>query len=151
MQSAMQHADVFKISDFVKSYLETEKSGGSEVIGPEGGIVTVTNPASPIYGTTLKVPAGALETPVRISIAAGEHACDFGLSSSLKLLPDGLRFNHPAILTIHLKNSVETEYDFEKLTPACYHYDSTTGDWTLNSTARLERFGDTVLCELDQL
>jgi len=151
MHLAEQHADVFKISDFLESYLETEKTGVSGTIGPEGGIVTVTDPASPIYGTSLKVPKGALDTPVRISIVAGEHSCDFGLMPSLKLLPDGLHFKRPAVLTIHLKDTVREDDHLEEMLPAVYHYDDTVNDWTLDASARLERFGESVLYELNHL
>ena len=152
MQLAEQQTTIFNITDFFDAYLETGDTGGSGVIGPDGGIITVTDPASPIFGTTLKIPEGALDAPVRISIAAGDHTCDFGLTPSLKLLPDGLQFKRPAILTIHLKDTgCGMEDGFEEMLPAVYQYDNALDDWTLESAARLERFGESVLCELDHL
>ena len=40
----------------------------SETIGPEGGIIEVTDPASPMYGSKIEIPLGALEENVTINI-----------------------------------------------------------------------------------
>lgn len=153
MQFAEQHVGLFKMSDFMDAGLETETDGtsASAIIGPKGGMLIVTDPASPIYGTSLKVPVGALDAPVKITIQEGGHDCAFGLGPSLKLLPSGLHFKRAAILSIYLNETIAAADDFDATVPACYHYDESGGQWVLNSATRLEMLGDTVLCELHHL
>jgi hypothetical protein len=151
MQLAKKHIDYVEFSDFTNDVLHDPEDCVSTLIGPEGGIITVTDPASPIYGTSLKVPAGALETPVVITIRQGKHSCAFGLTPSLKLLPCGLHFKRPAILTVQLKENIPNTDNYNEKVPVFYHYDELNGQWTHNSATRIEMLGDTVLCELCHL
>lgn len=151
MQLAEQHVGFFKLSDFMNTGLDTKTNGASATIGPEGGVVTVTDPASPIYGTSLRIPAGALDTPVQITIREGNHSCAFGLGPSVNLSPGGIHFKRAATLTVYLDDAEAAENDCESKVPAFYHYDESSDQWTHNSAARLERLGDAVLCELHHL
>ncbi len=151
MQLAKQHVDFFKLSDFMEPGRDISTNGASAVIGPKGGVVTVTDPASPIYGTSLRIPAGALDTPVRITIREGDHSCAFGLGPSINLSPGGLHFKRAATLTVYLCDTGAIEDDFAGSVPAFYHYDESSDQWTHNSAASLERLGDAVLCELHHL
>ena len=151
MQLAEQHIGFFELSDFMNSGLETETKSASAMIGPEGGMVTVTDPASPIYGTSLRIPAGALDTPVRIAIREGDHSCAFGLGPTINLSPGGLHFKRAATLTVYLNDTGSAEDDFESSVPSFFHYDESCDQWTHNSAARLQRLGDAVLCELHHL
>lgn len=151
MQLAEQQVDLFKLSDFMNAEPKTEKKGVSATIGPEGGVVTVIDPASPIFGTSLRIPAGALDVPVQITIREGDHSCAFGLGPSIDLSPGGLQFKRAATLAIYLENDGAEDDDFNSTVPACYRYDTTSDQWTHNGAARLRRLGDTVLCELHHL
>jgi hypothetical protein len=151
MQLAEQNIGFYKLSDFMNAGLDEEANGASAVIGPKGGVVTVTDPASPIYGTSLRIPAGALDAPVRITIREGSHSCTFGLGPSINLSPGGLHFKRAAILTVCLDDTGTETDDFERNIPSVYHYDESSARWDHNSNARLERLGDTVLCELNHL
>ena len=46
----------------------------SAMIGPKGGRLKVSNHKSPLHGTILDIPAGALETTTRIQIREGNHS-----------------------------------------------------------------------------
>lgn len=151
MQLAEQHVDYFKLPDFMNTGREIKTNGASAVIGPKGGVVMVTDPASLIYGTSLRIPAGALDTPVRITIREGAHSCAFGLGPSIELFPCGLEFKRAATLTVYLNDSEPESGEFESCTPAFYHYDESSDQWIYNSAARLERMGEAVLCELHHL
>lgn len=151
MQIAEQHSGVFKLADYVDDNLDTKSNGSSAHIGPEGGMVTVTDPLSPIFGSSLRVPAGALDRKVKITIQEGEHSCDFGLSPSIKLLPDGLHFKHAATLTVHLNDSKVERDGYDCDVPGFYHYDHRNDTWAHNSTTNLEQMGNAVMCELHHL
>lgn len=150
MHLAEQHVRVFKLSDYTK---DDPKAGScaSALIGPEGGVVTVTDPASPIFGTSLRIPAGALDAPARITIQEGDHSCDFGLGPSIKLLPDGLHFKKATTLTVYLNDSKVEDDKFDSDFPTFYQYDECSNQWAHNDGASLEKMGNAVLCELHHL
>jgi hypothetical protein len=151
MQVAEQQVGYYEMPDYMKAGLDGDTNSASGVIGQEGGAVTVVDPASPLYGTSLRVPAGALDEPVQITIREGSHSCNFGLGPSINLSPGGLHFNRAAILTVYLNDSGTEAGDFEGCTPECYHYDESNDRWAHNGSVRLERFGDAILCELHHL
>ncbi len=151
MQLAEQQVGCYNLSDFMSAGLDTKINGSSAVIGPEGGMVIVADPASPVYGTSLRIPAGALDAPVQITIREGIHSCDFGLGPSINLSPGGLYFKLPATLTVYLNDTGMETDEFEGSIPAFYHYDDSNDQWAHNSTTRIERMGDAVLCELHHL
>lgn len=152
MQPASQYDSAIGRPFFWNTVTDAKDDGASAVIGPEGGTVTVADPRSNLFGTSLMIPAGALDTPVRISISKGEHSCDFGLAPSIKLFPAGLQFRQSATLKICLDGQRDMAFDDVKtVEPAVYHYDESSGEWTHDSAARLERHGNTVLCDLHHL
>jgi hypothetical protein len=151
MQIAEQQSRLINLSNYINDAPDATSNNASALIGPEGGMVTVTDPASPIFGTALRVPAGALDTPVKITIQEGDHPCAFGLAPSIKLLPDGLHFKRATTLTVYL-NSSEVQSDLsEKNAPAFFHYDESNDQWAQDSNTNLEQLGDAVLCELHHL
>ena len=121
---------------------------GTAVIGPEGGTVAVNDSRSSIFGTTLRIPAGALDAPTVISITEGAHSCDFAYTPSIQLQPNGLKFNQPVTLEVRLTPSGTVP---DHATPAVYQYDETTNNWAHDGTARLDRRGDRICCKLIQL
>lgn len=146
MLSVEQFAHKIERADFIEFNMDEEEFSASAVIGPEGGMVAVIDPASPIYGTSLKIPAGALDSPVRISIREGSHSCAFGMGPSINLVPAGLNFKRFATLTVQIDTACTI--DDNKAVPAVYQYDETINQWAHNSATRLERQDDTVLCDL---
>jgi hypothetical protein len=152
MQLAEQYAPLDVLSTSGDISLTIDDYTATSIIGPEGGMVSVTDTRSPIFGTCLRVPQGALDTPVQISILAGDHACSFGLSPSIKLLPSGLRFKRFATLTVCLNNLCITELnDLKTAEPALFHYDETIEQWAHDDAVGLNRQGNTVLCNLHHL
>ena len=121
---------------------------GTAVIGPEGGTVTVNDARSSIFGTTLRIPAGALDAPTVISITQGAHSCDFASTPSIRIQPNGLKFNQPATLEVRLNPSGTVP---DNATQAVYQYDETTNTWAHDGTAKLEKRGDVVCCKLTRL
>src|SRR5690242_900022 len=47
------------------AYVQGEATG---IVGPAGGVVEVTNAASPLYGSRVAIPAGALSAVTQITI-----------------------------------------------------------------------------------
>ena len=124
----------------------------TSVIGLEGGVVRVTDAGSPLFGTYLRVPPGALDTPVRISIMSGDHTCSFGLSPSIKLLPNGLHFKRAVTLKVCLNDSyIIAPNELKSTEPALYNYDETNAQWTHDEAVRLDWEGNAVLCDLFHL
>lgn len=149
MQLAEQYATLDELSNPVNIGLDIDHFSASSEIGPEGGVVRVTDTESPIFGTSLRIPPGALDTPVRISIITGNHACSFGLSPSIILLPSGLRFKRFATLNVCLNTPCMTALDDSgAVEPAFFHYDETTDQWAHDDTVGLNWHGGTVLCNL---
>lgn len=73
------------------------------VIGPEGGVVEITDPASRIFGAKVYIPAGALDSEQSVSLSrmdlpaalpawyrTGGRCIDFQ--------PDGIQFSQPVLL-----------------------------------------------------
>lgn len=152
MQLVQPDTAAFEHTPIATPAIDFPNDEASAVIGPEGGTVAVTNPASPLYGSSLQVPAGALNTTVRVSLQQGTHACAFGLGPSIELLPCGLQFNRPATLTMRIGGSCAGgPFDFETPAPAVYHYDETIEQWTCDEAAVPERQGNIVRCDLHHL
>jgi hypothetical protein len=73
----------------------------SAVVGPGGGTVSVTDAASPIFGTAVVIPAGALSSPTTITISQVTGATD--LPSDVLVVdlgPTGTVFSAPVSVTI---------------------------------------------------
>lgn len=80
------------------------------VIGPEGGMVEVTDTSSPLYGVNIEVPAGALEEDIVITITQvysepqiPETAVK--TSGTVSLGPEDIVFNTPVSITIPYNDS----------------------------------------------
>lgn len=105
----------------------------SQTIGPEGGIIEVTDPSSPLYGVRVEIPAGALEQETAITI--GQAAAVPSLPPELTPLspivtfqPEGLYFNLPVKITIPYdgSNGEETESVFP------YTYNKSDQYWSIS-------------------
>ena len=149
MQLAEQYATLSELSNAADIDLDIDDCIATSVIGPEGGMVKVTDIRSPIFGTCLLVPPGALDRSVQISIMAGDHDCSFGLAPSIKLLPSGLRFKRYATLKVCLNDMCITMLkDLKIAEPALFHYDETNERWAHDDAASLDLHGNEVLCNL---
>jgi len=73
------------------------------MIGPEGGVVEVTDPDSPIYGAKLAIPDGALDEFETITLSKGIEVDDPDLiGMPVECGPDGIYFNKEVEITIPL-------------------------------------------------
>ena len=68
----------------------------SATIGPAGGSIRSTDGV-----VTLRIPAGALSTPVAISLAQASNDAPGGVGSGYDISPDGLAFAKPALLSVN--------------------------------------------------
>jgi hypothetical protein len=83
----------------------TQQTEAEAVIGPDGGIVRVTNTASPLYGLEIHIPEGALDDQTRISVAEVEYLPELpeyveSTSTSFELNPDGIVFSGNASVQV---------------------------------------------------
>jgi hypothetical protein len=135
-------------------YLEKGLSGGlakdvaAALIGPEGGILRVTDPGSSLFGTTLRIPAGALEVPAWIQIEPGEHHCAFGLGPSVKITPEGLSFKRPAEIDMRIAGQTALAEDLQ---PAFYVFDGANTQWVAKDGHALDPEGGVFRCSVWQL
>jgi hypothetical protein len=113
-----------------------------------GGTIQVTDPGNPLFGTTLRIPAGALETHTLIQIAQGEHSCPFGISPSVKITPEGLSFKRPAEIEMCVpRDSVVAE----ELFPTFYVYNEAGTEWVATDGRALELQRGVLRCCVWQL
>lgn len=75
---------------------------GTGEIGKKGGTVKIEDEDSPINGTSVKIPDGALDEPVEISI---EEANDIEIEGhsevkEVKFLPEGTEFSKEVEITL---------------------------------------------------
>ena len=82
----------------------------SSVIGPAGGVVEVSNAASPLYGSKVVFPAGAVSSPTRVSINRVTSGSGYpGDVLVTDIEPYNLKLAAPA--TVTLKYSPQYLYD----------------------------------------
>ena len=86
-------------------------SGGVQgTIGPTGGVIEVTNPTDPLFGTSIDIPPGALanNTDIIVEVANENIPLPQGLTTSgiiISLSPEGLSFNDFITITIPYDSS----------------------------------------------
>lgn len=97
-------------------------TNGQGEIGIIGGTITIEDDNSPLHGTTLVIPEGALSTSQTIEIAEAPANISFPGDSSVQLirfLPEGLSFEKPITIEIPFSSN-----DTSKL--GIYYYDPET-------------------------
>ncbi len=84
---------------------ESDEGGtvSAVVIGPEGGVVEITDPASGICGAKVYIPAGALDSEQGISLSRRALPATLPAwyrtgGGCIDFHPDGLRFSQPVLL-----------------------------------------------------
>ena len=89
-----------------KEKIEAE---GAAVVKPEGGIVEVINSTSPLYGTKVSFPSGALVTSQLISISLSDFSSELhnilpdnmvAVGTPVEVKPTGLIFSEPVSITL---------------------------------------------------
>jgi len=118
------------------------------LIGPEGGILRVTDPDSPLFGTTLRIPAGALEVPAWLQIEPGEHSCAFGLGPSVKITPEGLSFKRPAEIDMCIAGPAALAED---QSPSFFVFDGYNTRWVAKDGHALDSKSGVFRCSVWQL
>lgn len=83
----------------------TAGSGAQATIGPDGGVVAVTNPADPLYGLKLDIPQGALTnySDIIIKVAKENIPLPQDITPSgiiVSLTPENLTFNKQISITM---------------------------------------------------
>ncbi len=108
----------------------TQKPEGEAVIGPDGGILEITDENHPLYGFKIEFPENALNFSTTIQVRELDDPGELpsyveSYCSSFELLPSGLVFNEPVIMTI--------PFDFGALNNTDFVYvllsDETNNEW----------------------
>jgi hypothetical protein len=78
---------------------------GGTTVGPNGGVIEVTDPSNLLYGLKVEIPAGALRSSVNIDVEAYDGLIPLppGINTSatiIKLTPEGLTFDKLVTITI---------------------------------------------------
>jgi hypothetical protein len=80
-----------------------------QTIGPEGGVIEVTDSSSSLYGVKVEIPEGALSNSTSISISKETVPPTTSglilLSSIIKLGPEGTQFNSPIKINLPYNKS----------------------------------------------
>ena len=89
---------------------------GSAVVGPAGGTVEVTDPASPYSGTRIVIPPGALaeQTTITIDAAPGELPEDLW---AFRFGPEGTTLLAPALVSIKYSRSYLEDFLLHPVAP----------------------------------
>lgn len=123
----------------------------SAKIGPEGGRLKISDRQSPLHGTVLKVPAGALDKETKIQIREGHHSGSFGIGPSVQLLPDGLEFKHPVELKLcHENTNKAVTQNSEASDLAFFTYDNQHRQWVYGCLAAKGMQKNGMVCRLHQ-
>lgn len=108
----------------------TQRPEGEAVIGPEGGILEINNEDHPLCGFKIEFPENALNTTTTIQVRAINATDELppyveSYCSPFEVLPSGLVFNEPVIMTI--------PFDFGALNNTDFVYvllfDETNNEW----------------------
>lgn len=109
----------------------TQETEAEAVIGPNGGVIEVTDPESPAYGVSMEIPEGALEKSAVVSIS---------VESDVPVLPDGFNTGATALeldVSAELLHAVEIEFPVDYMPtpmeglPCAFFYDEIAGKWRL--------------------
>ncbi|MFO1433936.1 MAG: N-acetylmuramoyl-L-alanine amidase [Candidatus Competibacteraceae bacterium] len=96
--------------NFTGTAYHTPSVSATQIIGPQGGIVSVTDTSSSLFGTSVVVPPNALPTDTRISIAEATppQLPSFfqATGPAVNFLPDGLTFAIPVTITLPTTDDV---------------------------------------------
>jgi hypothetical protein len=108
----------------------------ASLIGPEGGVVEVTNPDSPIYGTRIEIPTEALFTKQLISINQTintSNPSNFNAGDYVNFLPDGIIFNKPIKCAIPYRDynndGLVDNLEIAENSLSIYTYNNTSKTW----------------------
>jgi hypothetical protein len=110
----------------------------SASIGPEGGIVEVSNSSSSLYGVKVEIPKGALEETKTINISVGpdDLPAPQGMvkaSKSVLLEPESLVFNAPVTISIPYH-----EEKIDEQTALIYRYDPNKLSWEITQLKEID-------------
>jgi pimeloyl-ACP methyl ester carboxylesterase len=127
-----------------------------QTIGPQGGVVEVTDPASPLYGVRVEIPSGALTASRAISIAERENPPLFengssGIGTAVEIGPTGTIFENPIKITLPYNDNELTEKnilgeDFLSI----FTFDP-SGVWIPIGPATVDKANKTVTAETNHL
>lgn len=134
--------------------IQTIDAEAAAVIGPEGGVVEVTDINSPIFGTKIEIPGNALSRDETISIqhidAPAFGKTDYGIGSALNLKPDGLVFQVPVLLTVpYDDNDVENNQIVDEKSLTLFSFDETTRLWLRVSSSEINDDANVLLALLN--
>lgn len=129
----------------------------SAVIGPDGGIIEVTDPYSPIYGLKIEVPSGALTEEREISATVvdepkNEVPYSSALFPQVDFGPDGAVFEKPIRITYLITpemlqnlgvSSVDELKDFLNV----YYWDEVSQVWNLLNIVDIDLLNNTITFE----
>ncbi|MBX7116638.1 MAG: hypothetical protein K1X64_20095, partial [Myxococcaceae bacterium] len=115
--TVLARAGFARVEKTMRTVVARPLVGVSATIGPAGGALEMTDPASPGFGTKLVFPAGALSTSTVISVRPVESAgaqidlAGYGASfgTALLLEPRGIKFQVPVDMTLPRNVSVDEE------------------------------------------
>ena len=100
-------AEKFAVTRTFKTVAVAPLDGASALIGPAGGTLQVTDPASPIFGARLDVPAGAMTQTLTLSMRPVDtgglplpNVRGTSVGTPLLLEPEGIELAMPATLTM---------------------------------------------------
>ncbi|MEM9066968.1 MAG: hypothetical protein AAGE52_00640 [Myxococcota bacterium] len=101
----------------------------------QGGVASITNPNSPLYGASVIVPPGALSEPTTIRLREGrlpDTSSRAGVGAVLELLPDGTEFLEPVTVLLPVPETTPVD----ALEARVWNEDAQSWDSVLASTGR---------------
>ena len=87
--------------------------GASLELGPEGGVVAIVDPDSPLFGANLVLPADVLRIPTEITLAAAERVPDrsnaIGVGAVLEITPADLPLQRPGTVELPIPDALDPD------------------------------------------
>jgi hypothetical protein len=128
---------------------QTIEAEGAGLIGPQGGVIEVTDTSSPVFGATLSVPPGAIPTAGIFTIT-GTNAPPFSDGnpgiSAVDIQPSGLLLSKPASLTLSYRDEdLDPAVTLGEHTLALYTFDETAQQWVALETESVDPVANRVL------
>lgn len=126
----------------------TQEPEGEAVIGPDGGILEITDENHPLYGFKIEFPENALNTSTTIQVRELDDLGELppyveSYCSPFEVLPSGLVFNEPVIMTIPFDFGALNDTDFVYV----LLFDETNNEWGRCSVISYNYIESTVTVE----
>jgi hypothetical protein len=119
-------------------------AAASAIIGPAGGAIEITDPSSPLYGTTVEIPEDALERDIRVAIISAPQNAPFpealmSAGNGIEVVAESTVFSYAVSITVPY-----SDRGINEDTIGVYRYDASDGSWKMTPLESVDTVQNTV-------